>query len=281
MSGRGKRRSLLRALEPALVLRAIEPAVVLRALEPALVLLAIFAAWEAATRGGLFDPREIPAMTTILGELIADVQTSELWKATWETAWASLLGLLIAIAAAIPIGMLLGSYSPAYRAVRLLVEFVRPIPMVATLPLLILLYGTGVRLAMVLVVVTAFWPVLVQTMYGVQDVDPVARDTGRAYGLGTARRFVQIVLPSALPYIATGVRLSALLALVVAIGASLVAGGAGLGAAIGNAQGAGEVALMYARIIVAGLLGLVVALAVAQLERRLLHWHHSHRPVRT
>jgi NitT/TauT family transport system permease protein len=246
-------------------------------LEPVAVVVLVLASWEALARLGALPRASIPPVTTILGKLVSDAQTSALWLSVWQSLSAWMLGLLVVTGVAIPIGVFLGRSEVAYRLTHLLVEFVRPIPSVAALPLLILIYGTGVKLAVVLVILTAFWPLLVQTMYGVRDVDPVALDTGRAYGLNRRQLLARIVLPSALPYIATGMRLSAVLALVIAVGASLVAGGAGLGAAIANAETSGATALMYARILVAGLLGLLVTVGVGWLERRMLHWHASQR----
>ena len=245
--------------------------------EPGALVLLVLAVWEAFGRSGFVARQDLPPFSDVAAKLIADVQGSVLWHSLGASFEAWALGLGIVVAAGVPIGAALGSSQRAYRATNLLVEFVRTIPSIALLPLLILLYGAQLRLAVTLVVLSALWPLLIQTMYGVHDVDPVARDTARAYGLGRARRFMLVVLPSALPYIATGLRLSAVIALILAIAASLIAGGEGLGSAISSAATSGQTALMYGRILVAGCLGLLVTLAFATLERRVLHWHPTHR----
>jgi ABC-type nitrate/sulfonate/bicarbonate transport system permease component len=131
-----------------------------------------------------------------------------------------------------------------------------------------------------LVAFGVLWPLLVQTMYGVKAMDPVIRDTATAMGIGPVRRFFGVVLPSAAPFIATGLRVAAAGALILTIVVELIAGGSGLGVLISTAAISGVQALpaMYARIIVAGILGFAVAELLTRLERRLLRWHEAYRP---
>lgn len=246
-------------------------------LEPALFALALLALWELVVGVGLVSADVVASPTEIVRAFADDVQSRELWDGVWETVRSWAIGMAIVVAAAVPLGMLLGGSRLAYHASHLTVEVLRTIPSIAALPFLILLLGAGSELTVVLVVLSAFWPLLIQTMYGVHDVDPVALQTGRIYGLGPLGRFRRIVLPSALPYVATGVRLSAVLGMIMAIGASLIAGGSGLGYEIGLAQNNGDTPLMYARIAVAGLLGLAVTGGLTLVERRLLRWHVSQR----
>ena len=250
-----------------------------RWLEPAVAVAVLVGIWELVSRLGVLPDRDFPPATQIFLALIDDVQTSELWLGIADSLRSWALGLAIVTVTAIPAGVLIGTFRTVQRCTQLLIELVRPVPTVALLPLLILIYGTGVQLAAALVVLTAIWPLLIQTIYGVQDADPVVRDTGRAYGLSKLQQYRYIVIPSSLPYLATGMRLSATLALVAAIAASLIAGGSGLGAAISSAASGGSTDLMYARVFVTGLLGLAVTLLFVQFERRALHWHHSYREV--
>jgi NitT/TauT family transport system permease protein len=247
----------------------------LRYAEPALVVASLLATWELLTRAGVLRRQDIPPVTTIVGRFVSDVQTRVLWDAVAQSvgAWAAALGLVIIIA--IPLGLLLGSSRRAYEATHLTLEFLRTIPSIAALPLLIFIFGVGFRLTVVLGILTALWPLLIQTTYGVHDVDPVARETGRVYGLSRSQQFTRIVLPGALPYIATGLRLSGGIALIVSIATSLVVGGEGLGKLIASAAQNGQTELMYARILLTSLVGLAVAYTLMRLERRALQWHPS------
>jgi len=189
--------------------------------------------------------------------------------------WA--LGLGLAALAAVPLGILIGSSRLLYRALRVLIEFMRPIPSVALIPLAVLVYGTGLKTKLFLVVFASFWPLLFQAIYGVQDVDPIAQDTARAFGFGRSERLVRITLPSAAPYIATGLRLSSSVALILAVTAELVVGAPGIGKTINAAREGGDYALTYALIVVGGGLGLSLNALFLALESRLLVWHPSQR----
>ena len=111
------------------------------------------------------------------------------------------------------------------------IEFLRPIPSAALIPLLFLTLGTNLKSEVFLAAFGAFWPLLVQTIYGVRDVDPVALETARSFGLGRLERLYRITLPSAVPYIATGLRISSTVALILAFTAELFMGTPGLGQA--------------------------------------------------
>ena len=99
--------------------------------------------------------------------------------------WA--LGLAIATVLAVPLGILLGASDFAGRAFRVPIEFLRPIPSAVLIPLLFLTLGPSLKSEVFLAAFGAFWPLLVQTIYGVRDVDPVAIDTARSFGLGKLR----------------------------------------------------------------------------------------------
>jgi ABC-type nitrate/sulfonate/bicarbonate transport system permease component len=247
------------------------------AAEPTLVVIFFFAIWEFASRAGFVSARDFPPFTVILRALFQDMLGHQLWYGAAVTMGAWALGLLLVIATAIPIGIFLGSSNVAYRATLLTLEFFRTIPSIAALPILIFLCGVGFQLALVLVILTAIWPLLIQTSHGVHDVDPIMKDMGRVYGLGRAKQLLMIVLPNAAPYIATGLRLSGTLALVLSIAASLVAGGEGLGALIVAAAESAQVPLVYARLLFSGLLGLGVSYGLLSVERHFLRWHQSQR----
>ena len=191
--------------------------------------------------------------------------------------WA--LGLGIAALIAIPVGIVVGSSRLLYRSLRGVIEFLRPIPSVALIPLAVLIYGSGLESKVFLAAFAATWPLLMQTLYGVQDVDPVATDTARSFGFSRAQRMLRVTLPSAVPYIATGVRISAAVALILAVTAELVIGSPGLGREINIARQGEATDIMYALIIATGLLGWVINAVFARGERRVLHWHPSQRAV--
>jgi ABC-type nitrate/sulfonate/bicarbonate transport system permease component len=238
---------------------------------------AFLAFWQFVSRAGLISEQDLPAMTTTFQELWSMMHTREFWTAFGQTVRGWALGLGIATALAVPIGILLGSSQFALRAFRVPIEFLRPIPSAALIPLLFLTLGTTLKSEVFLATFGAFWPLLVQTIYGVRDVDPVALDTARSFGVGRFERLYRIKLPSAVPYIATGLRISSAVALILAFTAELFMGTGGLGQIMNVSESFGLVVQVYALALATGFLGLAIYVVFAAIERWALRWHPSQR----
>jgi ABC-type nitrate/sulfonate/bicarbonate transport system permease component len=114
-------------------------------------------------------------------------------------------------------------------------------------------------------------------MYGVRDVDPLALDTGRSFGLGRFERLYRITLPSTIPYIGTGLRISSTVSLILAFTAELFMGIPGLGQAVNIAQAYGLTDQLYALALATGFLGVAIHIVFTRVERRALRWHPSQR----
>jgi ABC-type nitrate/sulfonate/bicarbonate transport system permease component len=244
---------------------------------PWLGVAGVLALFELLTRTDVISSRHFPPPTDMFSALADQAATAEFWTAVGNTMQGWALGLAVAAAIAVPVGIVIGSSAVVYRALRAVIEFLRPIPSVALIPLAVLIWGSGLESTVFLAAFAATWPLLMQTLYGVQDVDPVATETARSFGLSRPQRLLYVTLPSAVPYIATGVRISAAVALILAITAELVIGAPGLGAQINIARQSDNPDVMYALIAVTGLLGWGVNVLFTRLERRVLHWHPSQR----
>jgi ABC-type nitrate/sulfonate/bicarbonate transport system permease component len=232
---------------------------------------------EMAPRLRLVPERYAPPTSRILRTLVEEAQRPAFWAAFGDTLRTWGTGLAIAVAAGVLAGVVIGSV-PALRALTAsTIEFLRPIPSVALIPLAVLLYGSGIRATLLLVVYASFWQVLVQVLHGVADVDPIARDTARSYRLGPLRQVRYLVWPTALPYVVTGIRLSASVALILTITGELVIGTPGLGREIEVARSSGAVPVMYALVVVTGLVGVAANLLARAAERRVLAWHPAIR----
>ncbi|SDH10403.1 ABC-type nitrate/sulfonate/bicarbonate transport system, permease component [Sinosporangium album] len=232
---------------------------------------------EVVPRTGLVDPGYLPTAGTIAGALGEQLSREAFWSALLDTLRGWSIGLGIAVVAGVAAGIVIGVV-PALRAFTAsTVEFLRPIPSVALIPLAVLMFGTSMQSTLVLIVYASFWQVLVQVLDGVRDVDPVTQETARSYGFAVPTRIRVVVWPAALPNVITGIRLAATVALVLAITGELVIGSPGLGRQIALAQSAGAVEAMYGLVVVAGLLGVAVNLSIRAAERRLLRWHVSVR----
>jgi ABC-type nitrate/sulfonate/bicarbonate transport system permease component len=248
--------------------------------QPALGVLGLallLAVVEALPRLGIVDSRFLPPFSAMARELAEQLTLGEFWLALGQTLRGWALGLALAMIAGVVAGVVIGSV-PFLRAVTAsTIEFLRPIPSVALIPLVVLIYGSRPQSALVLVVYAAFWQVLVQVLYGVADVDPVVRDTARSYRFSRWTTVRTVLWPTALPYVVTGFRLAASVALILEVTAELIIGVPGLGRSIGVAQSSGAVTQTYALVIVVGLVGVVVNASARAVERRVLRWHTSVR----
>jgi len=239
--------------------------------------LGFAATWELFALAEVVNPSYLPSFTTTARRLVAELGEPRFWSTLGDTLITWALGLAIAVGAALVLGTVIGLVPFLRRATHSTVEFLRPIPSVAIIPLAVLVAGLSREAALIVVVYAPFWQVLIQVLYGIADVNTVARDTARSFGLGRAQRLRHLVLPTALPYVITGFRLAAAIALVLTITSELVIGNPGIGRQIDLYRSAPDAPGLYALVLVTGLLGLLVNLGTRAIERRVLHWHPSVR----
>ena len=240
-------------------------------------ILAFLLVWELVPRVGIVEARFLPPASEVIAMLFNDFGLTAFWLAVGETMLAWLLGLLMAVVLAVVLGFIIGSSNFLRKVTNSTVEFLRPIPSVALIPLAVLLFGVKIESSLMLIVYASFWQVFIQVLYGVADVDNVAMQTAKSYGLGRFARVRYVVFPTALPYLMTGVRLAAAVALILAITAELVIGSPGLGREIALAQSGGAISGMYALVLATGLIGVLINLLMRFIERKTLSWHESIR----
>lgn len=243
--------------------------------------LGVLVLLELLTRIGVLPARFLPPPSEILVTLARLLGAGEAWAAIGMTLLGWALGLGIAILIAVPVGTLLGRSELAYRATRAIVEFLRPVPSVALIPLLFLVFRPGSMDGKVfLVAFAATWPMLVQTIYGVRAINPLQLQTAQSFQIPAWRTFGRVLLPAAVPYLATGIRIASSVALILSVTGEIIMGSPGIGMQINLASQGGAVAQMYAYVVISGALGLLLNTVFASIERRVLHWHASQRVVR-
>lgn len=249
---------------------------------PSLTVLAVLLVWQLVTATGVVSPAQFPTMTDSLASLFAELASSRLWSAVGATLLGWLIGMVITIALGLVVGTALAFNDFAQRSAAPVIEIFKAIPAIAILPLVILVVGSTLPMKVFLICFAAFWPFVIQVIYGVRSMDPVVLDTARALGVRGMRRFLTVSIPSASPYLVTGMRIASAQALILAVVAEIVGGAEGIGRSILLAQNTGTSAypLMYAYIIVAGLLGIALTGAFFLIERRVMHWHESQRNIR-
>lgn len=233
--------------------------------------------WELIPRLGVVDPRFFPPISKMLVFVWQQAGTTQFWRGLETTLVTWVVGLAIALAAGVGLGVLFGMVPVAWRIARSTVEFLRPVPSVALLPVAILLFGTRMQSTVLLVLYASIWPILFQVIAGIDDVDPIMRDTAASYRFSQRARVMRLVWPTALPYAITGFRLSAATALVITVTGELIISDDGIGGLfLASSQGGDRVG-MFAYAIVAGVIGVLVNQVVRGLERAVLFWHPSIR----
>ena len=186
-------------------------------------------------------------------------------------------GLGLAIVGGVVLGAVIGSSRTLLDASFVTTEFLRPIPAVAFIPLAIMLFGLGVPMRRFVIAYGALWPIMINTLYGVRGSDRVLHDVAKTSGVGRVGALVRVRIPAALPSIATGIRVSASIALLIAITAEFLSGTDGLGSYMKQQQSAYRLPEMYAAILATGLLGYGINRALQTVEQKIVFWGAEER----
>jgi NitT/TauT family transport system permease protein len=239
-------------------------------------LVMLLGAVQLALWAGRVSPAVLPPPTAVLGSAVGLAANSAFWASVGATMTVWAQALAIAVAIAVPLGLLLGTLRRAESALLPVIEFLRPFPAVVVIPLVLLVVQDDGRTQVVIVVYAAVWPVLINTIYGVRSVDSLARETLRSFGFGPLSVAARVSLPSASPFAATGVRIAASAAFVVAIATELVGAGMnGIGAFTSQEEsGTGDMAVLIAVAVWSGLIGLAINGVFVTAERRAFRWHY-------
>lgn len=243
-----------------------------------LILLAALAGlWQLIPSVDASAADSVPRFSAVCAAFAHVVSDHSFWLAVGQTLRSTLIGIGLCTGIGTAAGVLISAHRSVESSVRFVIDFCRTVPPLAIVPLFLLVFGPTSRMEVLLVFAVGVWPVLVQTIYGVRNVDPELLRTARSFGLPLWRRLLFVVAPAALPYVAAGIRICATLCLLLAIGTELIAGVPGLGQEILLSQQAGTPDRMFAMILLTGFLGAVVSLGLALAERRALAWHHRPR----
>ena len=238
--------------------------------------------WWAATHNhptGLIPPPNL-----ILSELIDliglagnnDEFSGSLWENLLTSASRVYGGFLLSACLGLSLGMLIGRIRLVQRMLDSTFQMLRPIPVTAWQPLFLILFGLGSRSATLLVALGCFYPILVNTIFGVRSVEPRLIEAATMLGISRTALFPKVVLPSALPGIFTGLRLGLGFAWVVIVVGELSGVRIGLGAMIENAREVSRTDVVIAGMIVIGLAGFLSDQAILAVGRYLLRWNPQH-----
>jgi NitT/TauT family transport system permease protein len=238
--------------------------------------VAFFLVAEFITRLELVPPIYLPRASTVVYRMVELMQDPKFLKNVLATVHAWAIGLSIATLISVPVGILIGTSDLAYRMSSPPIEFMRPIPSVALIPLGILLWGQGFSMKVILVAYATTWPILFNTIYGVHDVDPIAIQTAQCFGMKRLAILRRISLPSAAPFIFTGIRISASIALIVVVGTELLASAdSGIGSFIlFVSSSGGHMDSVLAAAAIAGIVGVLINGFLGLIDRQAFAWRY-------
>ncbi len=234
---------------------------------------AVVALWWLCNVTGLIETSILPAVPDVATQLLAVIERPDFRNGLLATILDAFRGLACATAVAVPLGVLIGMFPGLERATRVIVDFGRSFPVIALLPILVLVFGATSLMKIVAIGIACFFPILLQTIYGARRLEPTIVDTVRGYRIPGRLRFLKVLLPAAGPYIATGMRIASTVAILVSVGVEIVSLAPGIGREISLSRSYNETATAFAYIVYAGLLGVALTVLWDVLEARLLRWH--------
>ena len=244
------------------------------ALRGLLGVVCLLLGWEVVVRAGFVPSDYLPPPSIVFPQLVTMLVDPGFQLAVVATVLSWAIALALAVGLAVPAGLVLASVPWLRIASRTVVEFLRPIPAVALVPLLVVSIGGGPVTKIALAVFAGLWPILFNTIYAFGEIEPLQVDTARVF---RARVLTRVALPSVAPFVLTGVRLSAAIGLAVVISAEMLTGSSGgIGQYIlAAASGATRMDRVLAGVVVAGALGYLINAGLERLRRRYFWWHEA------
>jgi len=231
--------------------------------------------WELGARATPKLQLYFPPVSRIIGALGEALAAGPITIHSLVTLGRFAEGYLVSAVLAVTLGAVLGYFRFLHSLLATLIEFLRPMPSVAIIPVAILLLGIGDGMIVSVTVYATIWPILINTIDGVRHIEPTLIDTGRTFGLKRRQILRQIILPGAAPYIVTGLRIGLSIALILVTTAEMVVGSKGLGFFILDEERAMNSANMYAGIVLVALMGYLLNRLFLLLEARALRWRRG------
>jgi sulfonate transport system permease protein len=239
------------------------------------VLACAIGLWWLASHQQWISKVFLPTPEATIDSLREGLQAGSLREQTVATVGRMFEGWLLACALGILLGALIGTSERARAWLQPMLEFIRPLPASAVMPLAISIFGLGPGMVLAVVAFGSMWPVLLATLHGFAGVEPRLREVASALQMPRRDFIWKMGLPNALPDILSGMRLAMTVALIVAVVGEMIASQSGLGQAILLAARSFRASELFAGIVLLGLIGFVANALLALAERRLLRWQHA------
>ena len=236
-------------------------------------LFALLFLWELAARWDWVNPLIVPPPSGIFASFGAALASGEIPLQILASMKRAALGYFLAAAVFIPLGVLMGLFDGCRRALEVVLEMLRPIPPPVVIPVALLFFGLEDEMKIFVIFFSCAWPILLNTVDGVRNIDPLLLHTARTFGLSSARIIGQVVLPACSPQIMTGLRISLPIMLILVVISEMVGSTDGIGYFILDSQRRFRVPQMYAGMLALAMLGYALNWLFNLAHRALLSWH--------
>lgn len=245
----------------------------LRSWLPALIVLCTLTVWEWSVHSGRLSALFFPAPSVVVMTIVRLLRSGELVTHTRATLLRVVFGLVLGGVPGLLVGLAMGWWRPLRDALDPLVAAVHPLPKIAVLPLIMIIFGIGESSKVVAIAVGTFFPMLINSMAGVRQLSPIHFEVAENYGANPLQVLTRVVIPGSLPLVLVGARLAVNIALLFTIAVELVSAREGLGEMIWLAWQTLRTEDLYASLAVIGALGIVFNLLLQFLAKRLVPWH--------
>lgn len=235
--------------------------------------IALLVIWEAMVRTGVLDRRLFPPPSVIAQRAVDMIGSGELLTHFLATGGRVLYGTLLGIVFGVIAGLAMGRYRATYAAFNPTLSALYALPKVAIFPLLLILFGLGETPRVLVVAISVFFVVQINTMAGVRHVDPRLIEAGKSYGATGGRLFWFVIIPAASPSIFAGLRIAAGVSVLVIVAVEFVAANSGLGFLIWNSWTLFQPPKMFVGLATVALFGAAITGLVALLEGALMPWN--------
>ncbi len=222
--------------------------------------------WQYAFSNGLVKASLVPAPLTIARTFLSYIESGKLWKNLSVSFGRVACGYLIGALCGVVAGFLMGLFKPVNAAFSGIVSVLRPIPTIALVPIVILLAGIGFLSKVAIIAFGSFWPVLLNTIHGIQTVDGKLLEVAYTYRIPTMKTIFKIIVPSSIPAILTGLRLGMSSAWMSVVAAEMIASSTGIGYLITLSRETANARVMYMCVLVIGVIGLIIDKGLTRLE---------------
>ena len=237
-----------------------------------LFLLGLLAVWELVAQAEWVNPLIVPPLSKILRIFSEMVFSGQIPMQIFVSMKRAAAGYFLAAAVFIPLGIFMGLSPTVYRLFEVIVEMLRPVPPPVVIPVALLFFGLGDEMKVFVIFFSCAWPILLNTVDGVRGLDWVLLNTARTFGLPRRKIIWQVILPACAPQIATGLRVSLPIMLILVVISEMVGSTDGIGYFVLDSQRRFRVAQMYAGMLTLALLGYTLNQLFNWLQRLLLPW---------